>query len=260
MNPQHGKPIWYELMTLDPQAARRFYEAVVVGWRIEAEPSTPETQEIGYRMIGTPTGMVGGVFTLTPQMLAQGAQPCWMPYFGVDDVDRSVAALKAAGGTELMPAMDVPGAGRIAMVADPQGAAFYLMRGSGNEASTAFAPAQVGHGAWHELHAADGPKATEFYCQQLGWDKSTAMPMGPGEVYQLFGMGGQDWGGFMTSKEVPRPAWLTYFRVNGIEAAAGRIVQAGGRVVNGPMEVPGGGWIVAGIDPEGAMFALTGTH
>ena len=62
----------------------------------------------------------------------------------------------------------------------------------------------------------------------------------------------------MTDPNFPRPAWLVYFRVNGIESAALRIVAAGGQVIHGPMEVPGGGWIVNGLDPEGAMFALTG--
>jgi len=51
-----------------------------------------------------------------------------------------------------------------------------------------------------------------------------------------------------------------YFRVDGIERATARIAEAGGQVIHGPMEVPGGGWIVNGIDPDGAMFALTGTR
>ncbi len=257
MSTRHGHPIWYELMSLDPQAARRFYEAVV-GWKIEAQPSGPAGQAMDYRMIATATGLVGGVFTLNAGMLKQGAAPCWMPYMGVDDVDRSVQSIVAAGGSLQMPAMDIPNVGRIAMVADPQGAAFYVMRGASEENSTAFAPEQEGHAAWHELHAADGTKAVDFYCQQLGWTKSTAMDMGPDGVYQLIATGGQDVGGIMTDKNFPRPAWLTYFRVNGIDAAAVRIAQAGGKVVNGPMEVPGGGWIVAGVDPEGVMFALTG--
>jgi predicted enzyme related to lactoylglutathione lyase len=78
-------------------------------------------------------------------------------------------------------------------------------------------------------------------------------------VYQLFAVSGVDLGGIMTDRQFPRPAWLAYFRVDGIERAAGRIVAAGGQVIYGPAEVPGGGWIVNGVDPEGAMFALTGT-
>jgi predicted enzyme related to lactoylglutathione lyase len=78
-------------------------------------------------------------------------------------------------------------------------------------------------------------------------------------IYQLFDVGGRNLGGIMTDTRFPRPAWLIYFRVDGIERAAHRIVEASGQVIHGSMEVPGGGWIVNGLDPEGAMFALTGT-
>lgn len=84
--------------------------------------------------------------------------------------------------------------------------------------------------------------------------------MGPLGLYQLFEIGGRDLGGIMSDPRFPRPAWLVYFRVDGIEPAAQRIAEAGGQVIHGPMEVPGGGWIVNGIDIEGAMFALTGTR
>ena len=64
----------------------------------------------------------------------------------------------------------------------------------------------------------------------------------------------------MTDAQFPRPAWRVYFRVDGIERAAERIRLAGGQVMHGPAEVPGGAWIVNGLDPEGAMFALTSTR
>ena len=84
--------------------------------------------------------------------------------------------------------------------------------------------------------------------------------MGPMGLYRLFAVEGCDLGGIMTDARFPRPAWLVYFRVDGIERAAARIAEAGGRVIQGPMAVPGGGWVVNGLDPEGAMFALTGTR
>jgi predicted enzyme related to lactoylglutathione lyase len=256
MSNSHGVPIWYELMTKDPLAARRFYSAVV-GWQIDE--LVPAGSTMDYRMISAGDGLVGGVFRLTEDMCSHGASPCWMMYIGVSDVDECVTEIVAAGGTVQLPAFDIPNVGRIAMVSDPQGAPLYVMRGFSDEKSTVCDPDRAGHGAWHELHAADGPKATEFYSAQFGWTKSRGMDMGPMGIYQLFAIDGRDLGGIMTDVQFPRPAWLVYFRVNGIENAAGRIVAAGGRVINGPMEVPGGGWIVSGLDPEGAMFALTGT-
>jgi predicted enzyme related to lactoylglutathione lyase len=256
MTDRHGTPIWYELMSKDPLAARRFY-AAVVGWQIDESPPPGSTMD--YRMISAGDGLVGGVFRLTEDMCKQGASPCWMMYVGVDDVDACVTAITVAGGSVQLPAFDIPDVGRIAMVSDPQGAPFYLMRGASDEKSTACDPDRAGHGAWHELHAADGPKATDFYSAQFGWGKSRSVDMGPMGTYQLIAIGGRDLGGIMTDGRFPRPAWLVYFRVDGIARAAGRIVEAGGQVIHGPIEVPGGGWIVNGLDPEGAMFALTGT-
>jgi len=252
----NGIPIWYELMTKDPMAARRFYSEVV-GWHIDETP--PAASSVDYRMISAGDGLVGGMLTLNDDMIQHGAAPCWLMYIGVDDVDACVASIIAAGGAVLMPAFDMPDVGRIAMLADPQGAPFYVMRGATEEQSTACAPERAGHGAWHELHASDGPQAVHFYTEQFDWRKGYAMDMGDMGIYQLFTVGDVDLGGIMTDQQFPRPAWLGYFRVDGIERAASRIVEAGGQVINGPMEVPGGGWIVNGIDPGGAMFALTGT-
>ena len=256
MSDRHGTPIWYELMSKDPLVARRFYGAVV-GWQIDESPPTGSTMD--YRMIGAGDGFVGGVLRLTEDMCRHGASPRWLMYIGVDDVDACVNSIASAGGSVQLAAFDIPNVGRIAMVSDPQGAPFYVMRGASDEKSTACDPDRIGHGAWHELHAADGPKATDFYAAQFGWQKSTGMDMGPMGIYQLMAIGGRDLGGIMTDARFPRPAWLVYFRVDGIERAAGRIVEAGGQVIHGPMEVPGGGWIVNGLDPEGVMFALTGT-
>lgn len=257
MSNPHGTPLWYELMTRDPAAAQRFYEAVI-GWRFGEPP--PPGSAMDYRMIGAADGLVGGVFTLTDEMCAHGARPAWLMYVGVDDVDAAAAAITTAGGRQFVAPFDIPDVGRIAMLADPQGAPFYLMRGASEADSTVYAPDRPGHGAWHELHASDGPAATAFYAHHFGWGLGTAMDMGAEGVYQLMTCGGRDFGGIMTDRRSERPAWLIYFRVDGIEAAAQRITAAGGQVVHGPMEVPGGGWIVNGIDPDGALFALTGTR
>lgn len=259
MRNPHGTPIWYELLSKDPLAARRFYSAVV-GWKID---EAPMPGGMDYRIISAAEGQVGGVFALTDAMCQQGARPCWMLYFGVDDVDACVSAVVAAGGAVHLPAFDIPDVGRLAMLADPQGATFYVMKGASDESSTACNPERAGHGAWHELHATNVAEAADFYGAQFNWHKGVAMDMGPMGVYQLMStaaLGGRDLGGIMADPQFPQPAWLVYFRVDGIEAAARRIGEAGGQVVNGPMEVPGGGWIVNGIDPEGAMFALTGTR
>src|SRR5215213_7647254 len=148
----HGQLIWYELMTPDAEAAKTFYDSVV-GWRI----GEPVAEFQGYRMIGrSDGGFAGGVLPLTDDMQQHGARPTWLGYVGVDDTDGSVAAIEQAGGKALMPAMDVPSVGRIAMVADPQGAPFYVMTpippaGEDKRASDVFSPDQSQRVSWNEL-------------------------------------------------------------------------------------------------------------
>lgn len=245
--------IWYELLTADPSAAAAFY-GTVSGWS-SRDAGTPGMDYVLFSVNGTD---IAGMMALPPGAAGAGMHPGWLGYIGVEDVDKAVAALTAAGGTVHMPSTDIPGVGRFAMVADPQGAPFYVMRGDSPEPSAAFRVGVPGHGGWHELHTTDWKAAFTFYADQFGWAQSDAMDMGPMGTYLIFNAGGVAIGGMMNSPDFPRPSWLYYFNVDDIDAALGRITAAGGRVLNGPEEVPGGIWIIQAEDPQGAMFAIVG--
>lgn len=259
MTTLQGSWIWYELMTPDLAGAKAFYEAVV-GWSIA--PGTAQTNDYGF-IANTDGGMTGGVLTLTKDMTEHGARPCWLGYVGVDDVDASTAAIAQAGGAVLMPARDVPMAGRIAMVADCCGAPFYVMTPTpppGGGESTAFsampAPGRCG---WNELYAGNLDNAVTFYTGLFGWALPPAMDMGPMGKYQFIAHDCVQVGAIMARPEtVPAPMWCHYFWVDSAAAAKARIEANGGQVVNGPHEVPGPLWIVQGVDPQGALFSLVG--
>ena len=155
---------------------------------------------------------------------AMGARPAWMGYVGVDDVDGYATRVKAARGTVHRPPEDIPGIGRFAVVADPDGAAFILFKGTSGEAPTPAAQGTPGHIGWHELHATDREGAFAFYSSLFGWTKTEAMDMGPMGVYQMFATGGATVGGMMTkAPEMPVPCWLYYFNVDAIDAAVTRV-------------------------------------
>ena len=144
------------------------------------------------------------------------------------------------------------------MVADPTGAAFMLMTPlPRDDVPPAVPPMTLGRVGWHELLAGDGEAAFAFYADQFGWAESSVMDMGPMGNYRLWSAGGEPIGGMMTKPaEHPRPEWNFYFVVDAIDAAAARIVEAGGRITDGPMEVPGEAWIVTATDPQGISFAV----
>ncbi len=260
-NPK-GDFIWYELMTPDPDGSKSFYDAVV-GWDIGE--GVPEYN--GYRMINCAGGFAGGVLPLTEEMQSHGARPTWLGYIHVPDVDQAIASIGQAGGKTLMPATDIPNVGRIAMVTDPQGAPFYVMKpippeGQENAQSNVFSPDKAGHCAWNELSTSDPVGALDFYTSQFGWEKGDAMPMGDKGDYRFINHHGLMLGAIFptnagTMPDQP-PHWRYYFRVPSIAAAKAAAEQAGGTITAGPMEVPGGDHIIIGKDPQGAEFALVG--
>lgn len=249
---KHGDFIWYELMTSDLDGAEAFY-GPLLGWTFNEPP--PEGMD--YRIFSSGKDGVGGLMALP-----DGAPmpPMWLGYIGVDDVDARAARIRNAGGQIHVEPQDIPGVGRFAFVADPQGVPFYIMRGASDETSTSFAyeTPKDGHCAWNELSSSDPAGAMAFYTGQFGWVKDGDMDMGPLGKYEFIRHGEQIGAIMPMMPEQPMPVWTYYFRVPDIDAAKSQAESSGGQIVHGPSEVPGGDFIISGIDPQGAMFSLVG--
>lgn len=253
---RHGDFIWYELMTSDPAAAERFYGAVL-GWQARST----EGSKFGYRIFGTGEADVAGLMTIPADAACAGMRPRWFPYIGVNDVDATTAEILRTGGMQHVPPTDIPGVGRFAMVADPQGIAFYVMRGAMEGTSTSFCPRKTGHCHWNELATSDQAAALAFYTGRFGWERGDAMPMGEMGDYQFITHQGEMLGAVMTRMPGgPPPAWNFYFGVDDIDIAARTVSGEGGAVHHGPVEVPGGVFIIVASDPQGAMFGLVGAR
>jgi predicted enzyme related to lactoylglutathione lyase len=246
-----GRPLWYELMTTDKPAAEKFYSAVV-GWSTAPFEGSPQPYTMFTRAGNQP---VGGVLKQPDDVKAP---PFWAMYIGVPKLEEAAAHITRLGGRACSPVIDVPTVGRMQMMQDPQGAAFYIYEPARSEQRPE-GPAEIGEGSWHELVTTDAPAALRFYSEVFGWQPSEAMDMGPAGKYHMFNRPHGMIGGMMNKTPemgtVP-PSWLIYFRVPDIPSAVERIKANGGKVIMGPMEVPGGDRIVVGNDPQGAAFAL----
>ncbi len=249
--PKRGKPCWYELSTTDPDAAGHFY-AHVAGWSV----ADSGIEGMDYRIARAGEDMVAGIMAAQAGML-----PMWMLYVTVTNCDKAAKDIEKSGGSVVYGPADIPGTGRFAAATDPQGAAFGILQMAEDD-GRAFDQKATGHGNWHELMTSDPEAALAFYGKLFGWKPGDAMEMGPGMTYQLFRQGKSDIGGMM--KLMPgmpgpgTPFWLPYFGTDGVQAAIARTAEAGGQVLHGPMEVPGGAFIMGARDPQGAMFALVG--
>lgn len=249
---QCGAFVWYELTTADPHAAAAFY-GEVMGWRFAAQP---EVDGITYLLGSLHDRPLVGVMSFPPDMPAPGIAR-WWGYVLVDDVDASAGDLAAAGGAVRRAPADIPGVGRFAVVADPQGHGFMLFSGAG-EAPPELPYMTPGTVGWHELAAREWEPAFAFYAGLFGWEQDQAMAMPGDATYQILRIGGAATGAMMDAQDGQEPGWRYYFAVEDIDAALARVEAAGGAVLMGPVEVPGPVWIILATDPQGVAFALVG--
>jgi predicted enzyme related to lactoylglutathione lyase len=248
-----GRFVWQELMTEDTTAASAFYTRLL-GWSAKGSGGDPAYTEFYAGAVG-----VGGMMKLPDSAKAMGAKAMWMPYIGVDHVDDSVKEIEGLGGKTVRAANDIPGVGRFAVVSDPQGAVFAVFTATtpptGARPSGHFVPGEF---SWNELATTDHEAAFAFYSKVFGWQALHRHDMGPMGTYLIFGANGVQYGGMfkMDPHHGSHPFWLPYAAVADVDASAKVVNAAGGRVINGPMDVPGEGRIAQLTDPSGVMFAI----
>ena len=266
MTNHHGDFIWYELVTPDPDGAQAFYGSLL-GWTVRSAGMP----DMDYRLAATAESDVAGIM---PSPEGSPMPPAWLGYVAVDDVDKMVASITDGGGAIHMAPNDIPGVGRMAFVADPQGALFYVMKGAvegGESLSYSYDRPRVGHCAWNELATDDPAGALHFYGQRFGWVKDGEMDMGPMGTYAFLRHAGRAPDGsppgqgmvgavYPKAAEDPQSHWLYYFRVADIDAGVAHIERSGGQLHQPPTEVPGGDFSLIGVDPQGAYFGLVGAR
>lgn len=247
----HGRFVWYDLMTSDPEGARKFY-GEIVGW------GTEPFGDSGYEMWTAPNGPIGGVVALQANQLEQGVPPHWLPYVCVRSVDESAKQAEGLGARVMFGPEDIPTVGRFAVIADPQGAMFALFTPAPDSPPAYTGEPRMGEFSWHELATTDYRAAFEFYQAMFGWELMQEMDMGPGGMYRMYGQHGQMYGGMfdITPEMQMPPSWTCYAMVPDADAAAEKVKALGGTVLVGPMEVPGGDRITMFVDPQGAVSAV----
>jgi predicted enzyme related to lactoylglutathione lyase len=239
-------------MTTDMKAAEAFYKAVV-GWQ-SAPFEGARHPYTTFNRGGADSG-VAGVMTKPAEVKAP---PFWAMYVAVPNLEETASKIKRLGGKTHTEVIEIPKVGRMQMMMDPQGAAFYILEPSMEEHRPE-GPPPVGDASWRELMTTDITAAMKFYQEVFGWKPTQAMDMGEMGTYQIFNRPHGQIGGMMNKPpamaNVP-PNWQIYFRVPDVDAAAERIKANGGKILNGPMDVPDGDRVLNAMDPQGAAFGL----
>lgn len=238
-----AKFVWHELNTVDPQAAKAFYPKLF-GW-------TFRDQEMG--AAGTYTlWMVGerGVGGMMAMDKSHGFPSRWSGYVTVPDVDEAVRRAATLGAKVWFPPADITEVGRFAMLADPQGAWFYVMKPLGPDMPEE--PPVHGEFCWDELHTSDPKAAGGFYGEIVGWKFQAETR---GGMHHLLRWGEKNRGGMVKTRD-GAVRWLGYVKVDDVDALAKRSVSLGGKVVVPPTDLPKLGRLATILDPTGAELAL----
>jgi predicted enzyme related to lactoylglutathione lyase len=239
-----GRFVWHELLVPDTAKAHAFY-GKVVGWKTQPFEPNP-----GYQMFAASSGPLAG------SVQNVDGPPHWLPYLGSNDLDATLQQAQDLGATIDVPPQEIPNGGRWARLKDPQGAPFGVYWFA--EKAAREKPPKRGEFSWHELATTDYKAAFEFYSKLFGWEAAGEHDMGPElGMYFMFGRNGAPLGGmFNLMPGMPASAWTGYVRVKDVNKAVKKAKSAGGTLINGPMEVPGGDWIAQFLDPQGAAFAV----
>ncbi|MGD8897077.1 MAG: VOC family protein [Acidobacteriota bacterium] len=245
-----GKFVWHDLVTRDPASARRFYGALL-GW--EFQDTTRNGRPYAVARMGSDP-VAGIVVHPDP-----GDEPAlWLSYLSVGNVDQAVEMVTAAGGETLYPPTDLPGVARLAVVADPQGAALGLVRLNDGDPPDGPGP-EVGHVFWMEYIADDADAAVRFYEGLSGYE-STIQESRAGIEYHVLRRDGRSRAGLFqvpkVSDENVDPNWLPYVRVEDPAALASQVGSLGGQVILAPNASIRGGTLAIVADPTGGALAL----
>ena len=245
-----GKFVWHDLTTEDSAACKKFY-ASLLGWEYVDTTVLGRPYTVA-RMGKTP---IGGIHAPNPDRA--GKTPAhWLSYMSVADVDAAVAKAKAEGAGVLAGPLDIDTHGRAAVLRDPQGAPFGLVRLSAGDPADPSAPIE-GTFFWNEYLTHDLDATVTFYNGLVPFEM-TVSKSESGASYALLKNGGAKAGVFRLpddKKDVP-PNWLPYVLVSDPAALAARVAGLGGKVLLAPHPNLRKGTLAVVADPTGAVVAL----
>jgi predicted enzyme related to lactoylglutathione lyase len=238
---QPGSFCWIELATNDVPAARAFY-AEVFGWTVTEMPMGEGEVYTIFQNAGRAAAAMHGH--------TAGAPPNWLSYVAVDNVDHSVVKAQSLGGTVVAGPMDVFNAGRMAVLADPQGALFAIWQA--NQTPGVGVRDEANALCWNELQGRDIEAAKRFYPPLFGWR------MKESDEYTEWHLGENAVGGLLPSTspgEVPS-YWVPYFAVDDCQAFTKKAVSLGANAFVDSKEIEHVGCFSVFADPQGAVFAV----
>jgi uncharacterized protein len=245
-----GKLVFVELLTPDLPAAERFYGGLF-GWTFK----DVHTGAGAYASAWLDGQQVGAMLQ-RPLPTGNQRQSAWLGFLAASDVDAAKKLVLQQGGKVLLEPHDVPGRGREAVFADPQGAVFAALASTAGDGPDELA--DIGDWIWTSLQTTDPDAGAAFYQGLFGYEVYE-LPADPGAMHLMLSSGDylRASANTLPSKAAGiHPHWLDYVRVTDAEQSVAKAVALGGRVLVKPQLDRHGGKIAVVTDPFGAPFGL----
>lgn len=239
---------WADIATTDQEAAKAFYGGLF-GWELEDLPAGPDAV---YTMARLGGHNVAAISSQPDAQRALGLPPTWNSYVTVTSVDEAAARAAGLGARVEAPPFDVMDAGRMAVIADPQGAFFMLWEPRATiGAGLVNAPGAV---CWNELATADLDASAAFYRELFGW---TVEPLPGSPLPYLWATNGATGAAGLRAPTTGEPNhWLVYFGSDDLDADVARARELGGDPFAGVHAIGDDLRIAPVRDPQGGVFAL----
>ena len=243
-----GRWVWGELFTEDLEAARRFY-GTLAGWTYQ----TVRAGEHTYTLAFADGGPVGGMLQ-RQHVYEKERGSRWVGMISVPDVAKAARYAEEHGGKVVMAPRALPGRGEVALLRDPEGAPFGVIRSVVGDPPDY--RGEVNEWVWIELWAKDPQAMAGFYGGLAGYETNPTPMVGGRTAYDLAS------GGYLRARIIPSPAgsqpsaWVPYLRVSDVKASSAVVAGAGGRVVVSPDRKIREGKVALVIDPAGAAVGL----
>ena len=240
-NAQPGKVVWHDLVTPDLDKSRAFYGALF-GWQFEQLSD-------GYLLARYQGRPVAGLARLE----AGHDSGHWLALVSVTDIAKAQKTTRTAGGDVVLSAFELKGRGQVAVLKDPQGAAFGVLQSDHGDPEDRIPP--VNTWLWNEIWTNDIAGATAYYEELFGYERKVVRI---GSVsYDFFVRNGKPRAGLLAKPDPQIPnTWLCYLRVNDVAAVTDKARALGGSVLMAPNAKVRDGRVAILTDPSGAGFVV----
>lgn len=245
----HGKFVWFDLLTHDVEAVKNFY-GTLLGWEFDGGMRNDPLYTT-ITLDGTP---IGGI--VYKEQKSAASETHWISYLSVPDVDQAVEMVRAKGGTVYEEPIDYPKRGRLAIVADPQGALLAFVKAEGGDPNDRNEP--VKHfWLWNELLTQDAEASVSFYEDLIGYQHESLPSSRDGIDYYVLKIEDKSRGGIVKAPWETMPSnWLPYVLVDDPAPLVAQVTGLGGRVLLAPDKNVRNGSVAVIVDPTGGAIAI----